>query len=124
MGTIASQINSLTIVHLTVYSDADQRKHQRSTSLAFLRGIHRGPVNSAHKWPVTRKMFPFDDVIMKRTKLNQTKTLKTKHRQFDNFVVTGVTVSCHYNPKRFAYFMWSIIVRLLLSSCVLYRTAL
>ena len=27
-------------------------------------GIHRGPVNSPHKWPVTRKMFPFDDVIM------------------------------------------------------------
>ena len=22
------------------------------------------PVNSPHKWPVTRKMFPFDDVIM------------------------------------------------------------
>ena len=29
-----------------------------------VRGIHRGPVNSPHKWPVTRKMFPFDDVIM------------------------------------------------------------
>ena len=49
----------------TVYSDADQRKHQSSASLAFVRGIHRGPVNSPHKWPVTRKMFPFDDVIMK-----------------------------------------------------------
>ena len=42
----------------------DQRKHQSSASLAFVRGIHRGPVNSPHKWPVTRKMFPFDDVIM------------------------------------------------------------
>ena len=31
---------------------------------AFVRGIHRWPVNSPHKWPVTRKMFPFDDVIM------------------------------------------------------------
>ena len=29
-----------------------------------VRGIHRGPVNSPHKWPVTRKMFPFDEVIM------------------------------------------------------------
>ena len=29
-----------------------------------MRGIHRWPVNSTHKWPVTRKMFPFDDVIM------------------------------------------------------------
>ena len=46
------------------YSDADQRKHQSSGSLAFVRGSHRGPLNSLHKWPVTRKMFPFDDVIM------------------------------------------------------------
>ena len=65
MGTIASLITSLTIVYLTVYSDADQRKHQSSASLTYVRGIHRRPVNSPHKWPVTRKMFPFDDVIMK-----------------------------------------------------------
>ena len=64
MGARASQITSLTIVYSTVYSDADQRKHQSSASLAFVWGIHRGPVNSPHKWPVTRKMFPFDDVIM------------------------------------------------------------
>ena len=64
MGIFASQITSLTIVSSTVYSDADQRKYQSSASLAFVRGIHRRPVNSPHKWPVTRKMFPFDDVIM------------------------------------------------------------
>ena len=64
MGTVASQITSLTIVYSTVYSGAYQRKHQSSASLAFVRGIHRGPVNSPHKWQVTRKMFPFDDVIM------------------------------------------------------------
>ena len=64
MGTIASQITSLTIVYSTVYADADQRKHQSSASLAFVWGIHRRPANSPHKWPVTRKMFPFDDVIM------------------------------------------------------------
>ena len=64
MGTVASQITSLTIVYSTVYSGADQRKHQSSASLAFARGIHRWPVNSPHKRPVTRKMFPFDDVIM------------------------------------------------------------
>ena len=64
MDAIASQITSLTIVYSTVYSGADQRKHQSSASLAFVRGIHRWPVNSPHKWPVTRKMFPFDDVIM------------------------------------------------------------
>ena len=64
MGTVTFQISSLTIVYSTIYSDADQRKHQSSASLAFVRGIHRGSVNSPHKWAVTRKMFPVDDVIM------------------------------------------------------------
>ena len=64
MGTMASQITSLTTVYSTIYSGADQRKHQSSTSLAFVRGIHQGLVNSPHKWPVTRKMIPFDDIIM------------------------------------------------------------
>ena len=64
MITIASQITSLTIIYSTVYSGADQRKHQSSASLAFVRGIHRWPVNSPHKEPVTRKMLPFDGVIM------------------------------------------------------------
>ena len=40
------------------------RKHQSSASLAFVRGIHRWPVNSPHKGPVTRKIFLFDGVIM------------------------------------------------------------
>ena len=64
MMAIASQITSLTIVYSAVYSGAHQRKHQSSASLAFVWRIQRGPVNSPHKWPVTRKMFPFDDVIM------------------------------------------------------------
>ena len=64
MSAMASQITSLTIVCSTVYSD--QRKHQSSASLAFVWGIHRWPVNSPHKGPVTRKMFPFGDVIMNR----------------------------------------------------------
>ena len=64
MGAMASQITSLAIVYSTVNSGTDQRKHQSSASLAFVRGIHRWPVNSPHKWPVTRKIFSFDDVIM------------------------------------------------------------
>ena len=63
MSVVASHITSLTIVYSIVYSDADQRKHQSSASLAFVWGIHRGPVNSPHKWPIPPKMFPFDDVI-------------------------------------------------------------
>ena len=65
MTMLASQITSLTVVYSIVYSGVNQRKHQSSASLAFVREIHRGPVNFPHKWPVTRKMFPFDDVIMK-----------------------------------------------------------
>ena len=71
MSVMVFLITSLTTVYPTVYSGADQRKHQSSASLAFARGIHRWPVNSPqssvnppHTGPVTRKMFPFDDVIM------------------------------------------------------------
>ena len=71
MSALASQITSLAIVYSTVYSGTDQRKHQSPASLAFVRGIHRGPVNSPHKWPVTRKMCPFGDVIMKEPIMHQ-----------------------------------------------------
>ena len=63
MSMMASQITSRVIVYSTVYSSPDERKHQ-SASMAFVRGSHRCPVNSAHKRPVTQKMFPFDDVVM------------------------------------------------------------
>ena len=65
MGTMAPQITGINIVNSTVWSGTDQRKHQSSSLLVFVWGIHRWPVNSPHKWPVTRKIFPFDDVIMK-----------------------------------------------------------
>ena len=52
-------------IQSNVYSGADKRKHQSYASLTFVRGIRRWPVISPHKWQmVTRKMFPFDDVIM------------------------------------------------------------
>ena len=70
MSAIASQITAASILFLTVCSDANQRKHQWSASLAFhddvikwkhfqrywpfVRGIHRSPVNSPHQGPVTR----------------------------------------------------------------------
>ena len=64
MRAMTSQITGVSIVCSTVCSGTDQRKHQSSASLAFVRRIHRWPVNSPHKGPVTRKMCPFDDVIM------------------------------------------------------------
>ena len=63
MGAMASQITGVSSVCLTVSSGADQRKI--SVSLAFARGIQRWQVDSPHKGPVTRKMFPFDGIIMK-----------------------------------------------------------
>ena len=65
MSTMVSQITSPTTVCSSVYSGADQRKRQSSVSLAFVRRIHRWPVNSPHKGPVTQDMLPFDDVIMR-----------------------------------------------------------
>ena len=64
ISVMASEITGVSIACSTVYSGADQRKHQCSASLAFVRGIHRWPVDSPHKGSVTRKIFPFDDVMM------------------------------------------------------------
>ena len=64
MGAMASQITGVIIICPTVGSGADKKKHLSSTSLAFVREIHRWPANSPYKGPVTQKMFQFDDVIM------------------------------------------------------------
>ena len=64
MGAMASEITSLTIVYSTDFFWQRSKKHQSSASPAFVRGIHQWAVYSLHKGPVTRKMFPFDDVIM------------------------------------------------------------
>ena len=56
MGAMAAQIIGVSIIYSTVCLGAYQRKHQSSA------------VNYPHKGPVTRKMFPFDDVIMIGTK--------------------------------------------------------
>ena len=77
MGAMASQIISLTIVYSTVYSGPDHKNYQSSASLAFVRGIHRWPVNSPHKGPVTQKRFSLDDVIMHAKKREQ--YLESKH---------------------------------------------
>ena len=64
MGAMVSQITCVWSVYSSVCSGVDQWKHQSSASLPFVRGTHRWPVNSPHKGPVTRKILPFDDVIM------------------------------------------------------------
>ena len=64
MSAVEAQIASVSIVCWPVGSGTDQRKNQSVASLAFVRRIHRWPMNSPHKGPVTRKMFSFNDVIM------------------------------------------------------------
>ena len=59
-----SQITGVSIVCPAICSGADQRKHQISASLAFVRGNQRRSVDSPHKGPVRWKMFPLDDVFM------------------------------------------------------------
>ena len=65
MSAMASQITRVSIDGLlNRLFRRRSKKHQSSASLAFVMGIHWCPLNSPHKGPVTRKMFPFDDVIM------------------------------------------------------------
>ena len=64
MVAVAAQITGISAVCSTVSSGADQRKHRSFAPLTFVRGIHRWSVVSPHESPVTRKMFPFDDVIL------------------------------------------------------------
>ena len=73
---MTSQITSVWTVCPTVCLGTDQRKHQSSASLAFVRGIHQLLVNSLHKGPVTQKMFPFDDVIMYNRKYHKVRCLR------------------------------------------------
>ena len=83
---------------------ADERKLPSSASLAFFRGIHQWPVNSLHKGPVTRKMFPFDDVIMLHA------WIKSKWNIFHGWYgcVWTVLIDCGSGEYR-TYFSWGDI---------------
>ena len=101
---MTSQITTLTNVYSTGYSGADQkRKHQSSTSLAFVQGIHRRPVNSPHKWPVTQSCFHLMTSSW-RCQLNSLgiPILSIKMRQSDDCVILimGILV-----PGKTVFFM-------------------
>ena len=64
MSLMASQITSLAIVYSPVCSGTDKKKKKKLRVTGLCEGNSPGPVNSPHKRPVTRKMFPFDDVII------------------------------------------------------------
>ena len=120
MDSIASQITSLTIVYSAVYSGADQRKHQSSASLAFVRGIHRGPANSPHKWPVTRKMFPFDDVIMMVCHFSR--VVEYVDHLHEHFLDPVVIKNGHYMPVMVSYLSYSLAIQSSVCLTVWYKT--
>ena len=93
---------------LNHYSDADQRKHQSSASLAFVRRIHRGPVNFPHKWPVTRKMFPFDDVIMRATLMRAGISTVTTGHQNKITTATAIPASQHVQGELYLTSFWNL----------------
>ena len=103
MSTMASQITSLTIVCLTVYLGTDERKYQSSASLAFVKGIHRWQVNSPHKGPLTRKKFPFDDVIIRYLRNYCGRGLHLLEWKRDIYPVPGATVQELITMKSSAY---------------------
>ena len=82
------------------------RKHQNSASLAYVRGIHRSPANSPHKWPVTRKMFPFHDIIMfedfraygklKQFRLSNSATFCKKKKKKKNDIIINIDKISHH----------------------------
>ena len=120
MTMLASQITSLMVVYSIVYSGVNQRKHQSSASLAFVREIHRGPVNFPHKWPVTRKMFPFDDVIM-GSNLVHSLLLRLPAPMCSLMAVANVTrlsvvTLCGRNPYRYSLNCVLAIVNALFST--------
>ena len=64
MVVIASQITNLRLFFQPFIQRQVKENIKAPRNMAFVRGLPRGPVNSPHIWPVTRKMFLFDDVIM------------------------------------------------------------
>ena len=107
MGTMASEITSLTIVYSTVYSSVDQAKYQSFMSLAFVQGIHQWPVNSPHRGPVTRKMFSFDDVIMWHWHILGSRVVTYINIWLYLILMHLTGILIHHQTENEHYHMWS-----------------
>ena len=91
------------------------KKTSNSASLAFLAAIHRIPVNSLHKGPITRKMFPLDDVIM-----------RIDYRWYKSSAIY-VSKFCHYRPhntKRTRKYLHRVIQSMCLLATYILRDAI
>ena len=119
MSAMASQITCVWIVCPTVYSGADQRKHQSPASLAFVRGIYRWPVDSSHRGPATRKIFPFDDVIMSRVQYLSLPRVKyeaaASYGCFQTYVFCVGDYICKCIPCIIILNTWFLILLILIS---------
>ena len=107
MGTMASQITGVSRFSSTVCSWTDQRKHQSSASLSSVRGIHRWPMDSSHKGPVTQKMFPVDNVSMRFCKYHKSKEDSNNmimHILQGCLLAWGYSYQCKWsNPEEYGY---------------------
>ena len=103
-----SMVSQITIVCTSVCSGADQRGHQSSASLSLLREIHRSPVDSPHKGPVTRKIFPFDEVIMKSVNSSERQGSQHMNDIHEVFFKKAIDSSGWYKtfPAFFRIFTW------------------
>ena len=80
MSAMVSQITGVSIVCWTICSGANQRKHQSSPSMAFVKGIHRWPVDSPHKAPIMRKMMTSLCILTTSAAVNDQKFENEKFR--------------------------------------------
>ena len=97
------KITGASIVHSTVCSGVDQRKRQSAASLALLRGIHRWPVNSPHKGPVTWKLFSFDVIMFKKSWLLYTIGCTIIMTEYLYFVISDKVHKTNQHSKKLVY---------------------
>ena len=103
MATMASQITILTVVYSTVYLDADQRKHQRSASLAFVWGVPRDRWIPRTKGQSRGNFFPFEDFFMSYTCWNLNAYITGGHCGWECNVKTTSIVQVQING---VFFYW------------------
>ena len=89
-----------------------------------MRGIHRWPVDSPHKGPVTRKMFPFDDVIMSKRGRSGGRTYHTGHVEGSSAVSGSVPLApgtSEFICSFIKYLRYDIRVNFTTNTHVIYR---
>ena len=96
MGAMASQITGLTIVSSTVYSGADQRKHQSSASLVFVR------VNSPGTGEFPAQMASDAENVSFWWRHHGAQCLPTYSRLMSNKGYNFLTIysTCRYHPAK------------------------